>query len=60
MIDFYEFETHMLDYDEEFEEKSEKTPPPVPKTCKHSWKEIKLFTTIVYDCEKCGIKKEDA
>jgi hypothetical protein len=27
--------------------------------CWHVWKPILLLTTTVYDCENCGIKKEN-
>ena len=30
-----------------------------PATCKHEWKEIRLVISSVYDCAKCGCKKED-
>lgn len=33
-------------------------PPPVP-LCNHEWKSILLITSTVYDCKKCGMKKED-
>lgn len=37
------------------------TPPPVFKRgCSHSWKPVLLLTSTVYDCAKCGIKKEEA
>lgn len=32
--------------------------PPILK-CNHSWKATVLVTSTVYDCKKCGIKKED-
>jgi hypothetical protein len=28
--------------------------------CTHEWKPTQLFFKTVYDCSKCGIKKEDA
>jgi hypothetical protein len=47
-------------------------PPPIPRNCKeivdlpwnqkicsHDWKKIVLITSSVYDCAKCGVKKED-
>lgn len=27
--------------------------------CIHSWKPVLLLTTTVWDCEKCGKKKEE-
>lgn len=27
--------------------------------CDHEWVKIKMITSIVYDCKKCGAKKED-
>lgn len=27
--------------------------------CYHKWKKTLLIVSIVYDCEKCGVKKED-
>ena len=27
--------------------------------CNHDWKPILLLFSTVYDCKKCGIKKED-
>jgi hypothetical protein len=29
------------------------------KTCYHDWKPIVLIINTVYNCSKCGIKKED-
>jgi hypothetical protein len=29
------------------------------KKCKHEWKSTQLIITTVYDCVKCGAKKED-
>jgi hypothetical protein len=29
------------------------------KSCHHEWKETKLIFSTVYDCKKCGKKKED-
>lgn len=29
------------------------------KHCWHNWKPILLLTSTVYDCSKCGVKKED-
>jgi hypothetical protein len=34
--------------------------PPVIRGCAHRWKSIVLITNTVYNCEYCGIKKEDA
>jgi hypothetical protein len=28
------------------------------KVCYHDWKPILLIITVVYNCTKCGIKKE--
>ena len=28
-------------------------------SCFHNWKETVLIVSTVYDCTKCGIKKED-
>ena len=28
-------------------------------SCQHEWAEIALLHKVVYDCKKCGIKKED-
>lgn len=40
--------------------KNEVCPPPVPKdACSHNWKEVLLFSSIAYDCTKCGTRKED-
>lgn len=30
-----------------------------PKYCYHKWKAVLLLTSTVYDCEKCGIHKEE-
>jgi hypothetical protein len=27
--------------------------------CAHNWKPILLLTSTVFDCSKCGLKKED-
>lgn len=44
------------------------TPPPIPKKsdlcynqiyCYHDWKATVLIISTVYDCCKCGVKKED-
>lgn len=29
------------------------------KVCYHEWKPTLLIISVVYDCIKCGIKKED-
>lgn len=47
-------------YDWESEEsKQENEDQNQEKSCKHSWKPIKLVVSIVFDCEKCGMKKEE-
>lgn len=32
---------------------------PTQAYCFHDWKSIILLISIVYDCAKCGVKKED-
>lgn len=36
-------------------------PPEVPKekSCNHEWKAVELIYSTVYDCKKCGMKRED-
>jgi hypothetical protein len=29
------------------------------KRCYHDWKSTILIISVVYDCKKCGVKKED-
>jgi hypothetical protein len=29
------------------------------KRCYHDWKSTTLIISVVYDCKKCGVKKED-
>jgi hypothetical protein len=29
------------------------------KTCMHKWKATILIVSVVYDCVKCNVKKED-
>jgi len=29
------------------------------KVCMHNWKATMLIVSVVYDCTKCGVKKED-
>ena len=54
------------------DEEDSSLPPPIPrkieeskelpwnqKICNHDWKKIVLITSSVYDCSKCGVKKED-
>jgi hypothetical protein len=31
----------------------------IKSACRHEWKETKLIFSTVYDCKKCGKKKED-
>jgi hypothetical protein len=31
----------------------------VQQTCLHNWKSTTLIISVVYDCVKCGVKKED-
>lgn len=56
-----EFEEMLGDLDDDFGTYSPDGPPPLPKRryCNHEWKTILLLTSTVYDCKKCGIKKED-
>lgn len=30
-----------------------------PSGCRHKWKPILLLNTTVYDCDLCGMKKEE-
>lgn len=39
------------DFEKEIESKNKK--------CNHVWKATHLIVTTVYDCEKCGAKKEE-
>jgi hypothetical protein len=39
-------------------------PPELPlnweqRTCFHDWKKTVLIISTVYDCTKCGVKKEE-
>jgi hypothetical protein len=58
----------MFDFDDEYDFEFEgEVPPPLPKLeseydriyCDHSWKPILLVFSTVFDCRKCGMKKED-
>ena len=41
------------------EKKSENDIAWTQKVCYHDWKPTILIVSTVYDCTKCGIKKED-
>jgi hypothetical protein len=51
-----------LGYDHDYEEKQTEVKEDEltwqERMCFHEWKAILLITSTVYDCVKCGIKKE--
>lgn len=46
-----EWEDMWHDFEKEIEKKNKK--------CKHEWKPTHLIVSTVYDCIKCGAKKEE-
>jgi len=48
------------DWQGEYYDSNYENAPNAPKECTHSWKAIPLITSTVYNCEACGIKKEEA
>lgn len=47
--DEYQQESHSIQKDIDWRQ----------KVCYHEWKPTLLIISVVYDCVKCGIKKED-
>jgi hypothetical protein len=47
------------DYKNDSDKEIEKPERSYNKFCLHVWKPILLLTSTVFNCEKCGIKKED-
>lgn len=47
----------LTDWDDESWDQIEKEK--IEKKCNHEWKPTHLFFSIVYDCTKCGAKKEE-
>jgi hypothetical protein len=48
-----------IDWDNMYTDKETEIVPDVNEYCFHEWKPIALIFTTVYDCKKCGKKKED-
>jgi hypothetical protein len=49
----------MDDFGTWYEDYYKETEAEKQKYCKHVWKPIPLIITTVYDCTKCGAKKEE-
>jgi hypothetical protein len=47
------------DYDEKIPDKKEAEITWQQKVCFHNWKATLLIISTVYDCTKCGVKKEE-
>jgi hypothetical protein len=48
-----------IDWDQMQDTRTDELELNYPQSCTHEWTPIALIFTTVYDCKKCGKKKED-